>query len=221
MSQSEQQWAAVDEYLVSTLVDEDKTLDAARSAGREAGLPAIEVAPNQGKLLYLLARTVGARSILEVGTLAGYSTIWLARALSPGGSLVTLEAVPEHAAVARANLERAGLSDRVDVLVGPALQTLPTLGSRGPFDFAFIDADKPNNPHYLEHAITMTRSGGLIVVDNVIRGGQVADADRDDESVNGTRACLEQMGSDPRVEATAIQTVGSKGWDGLAIARVR
>jgi predicted O-methyltransferase YrrM len=217
----ERRWSAVDDYLVSTLVGGDGDLDAARDASREAGLPEIEVAPNQGKLLHLLATCVSAANILEVGTLGGYSAIWLARALPPSGSLVTLEYSPEHAAVARANIERAGHSDRVEVVEGAALDTLPTLTDRAPFDFVFIDADKPNNPHYVEHAVAMTRPGGLIVVDNVVRGGGVADPDNDDASIVGTRACLELMGSHPRLESTAIQTVGSKGWDGFAIARVR
>jgi predicted O-methyltransferase YrrM len=213
-------WRAVDEYLVSTLVPEDDALTGARDRGRSAGLPAIEVAPNQGKLLYLLAKAIGASSILEVGTLAGYSTIWLARALPPDGRLITLEAAPEHAAVARENIAGAGLADRVDVIVGPALETLPTLRDRR-FDFVFIDADKPNNPHYVEHAIAMANSGALIVVDNVVRGGGVAEPGNEDPSIVGTRACLELMAGNERLEATAIQTVGSKEWDGFAIARVR
>jgi predicted O-methyltransferase YrrM len=217
----ERRWAAADDYLVRTLVGADNALEAASTASREAGLPDIAVAPNQGKLLHLLAASIDAAKILEVGTLGGYSTIWLARALPPGGSLVTLEYAPDHAAVARQNIERAGLSDRVEVIEGAALDTLPGLADRAPFDFVFIDADKPNNPHYVEHAVAMTRPGSLIVVDNVVRGGRVADSDDDDPAVVGTRACLELMASHPRLEATAVQTVGSKGWDGFALARVR
>jgi predicted O-methyltransferase YrrM len=216
----ERQSAAVDDYLMATLVDADEALDAARRASRDAGLPAIEVVPNQGKLLYLLASSIGAASILEVGTLGGYSSIWLARALAPGGSMVTLEYAPEHAAVARNNIERAGLADRVEVIEGAALDTLPTLADRGPFDFVFIDADKPNNPRYVEHALALTHPGSMIVVDNVIRDGRVAEPS-DDPAIAGARACLELMGTHPKLESTAIQTVGSKGWDGFAIARVR
>jgi predicted O-methyltransferase YrrM len=221
VSDIEEQSATVDDYLVNTLVGADEALVAARAASRDAGLPEIEVAPNQGKLLYLLASSIGAASILEIGTLGGYSSIWLARALVPGGAMVTLEYAPKHAAVARQNIERAGLADRVEVIEGAALDTLPTLGDRGPFDFVFIDADKENNPRYVEHALGLTHPGSLIVVDNVVRGGHVADAADDSPAIVGTRACLELMGTHPKLDSTAIQTVGSKGWDGFAIARVR
>jgi predicted O-methyltransferase YrrM len=221
MTDTESQAIAVDEYLGETLIGSDDALDAARDASRAAGLPDIAVSPTQGKLLSLLAAAVGARAILEVGTLGGYSAIWLARALAPGGSLVTLEYSADHAEVARTNLERAGVADRVEVIVGAALDTLPTLGDRGPFDLVFIDANKDDNPRYVEHALALTRSGSLIVVDNVVRGGRVADLDDNSPDVVGTRAALQLLADDPRVDATAIQTVGSKGWDGFALARVR
>jgi predicted O-methyltransferase YrrM len=179
------------------------------------------VSPTQGKLLFLLASSIGAASILEIGTLGGYSAIWLARALGDGGSMVSLEYAPEHAAVARTNIERAGLAGRVEVIEGAALDTLAAIVDRGPFDFVFIDADKQNNPRYVERALELTRPGSLIVVDNVIRGGRVADAASDDPDIVGTRACLELMGSHPRLDATAVQTLGVKGWDGFAVARVR
>jgi predicted O-methyltransferase YrrM len=191
-------------------------------ASTEAGLPAINVAPNQGKLLHLWARMVGARSILEVGTLGGYSTIWLARALPPGGRIVTLEAEPRHVEVAVANLERAGVADRVEVVVGKALDTLPVLAQegRGPFDLTFIDADKQSNADYFGWAVRLSRPGSVIVVDNVVRGGSVVDAGSDDSAVAGTRRLFEVVAGEPRVAATAVQTVGSKGHDGFLLALV-
>jgi predicted O-methyltransferase YrrM len=218
---SQTTWTAVDHYLSDHLHPADPILDAALQASAEAGLPPINVAPNQGKLLALLASSIGARSILEIGTLGGYSTIWLARALPPDGTLITLEYSPKHADVARANLERAGLAAQVDVLVGAALDTLPTVANdaRAPFDFVFIDADKVNTTPYFEWALQLTRIGGLIVVDNVVRDGKVIDADGDD-NVQGIRRFMERIAREPRVMATAVQTVGSKGYDGLAIARV-
>jgi predicted O-methyltransferase YrrM len=220
MSDIESQSAIVDSYLVRTVIGADADLEAAHAGSIAAGLPDIAVSPTQGMLLSILASSIGARAILEIGTLGGYSSIWLARALAPGGSMVTLEYSPEHAAVARDNIERAGLSDRVEVVEGAALDTLPTIGDRGPFDFVFIDADKENNPNYVEHALAMTHPGSLIVVDNVVRGGRVADEADDSPAVVGTRACLELLGRHPKLDATAIQTIGSKGWDGFAIARV-
>lgn len=215
---TEDQWTAVDDYLDGLLVRPDGALEAAQAAGDEAGLPAIAVSSNQGKLLQLLARMLGARRILEIGTLAGYSTIWLARALPSGGRLVTLEINPEHAAVATANLERAGVADRVEVRVGAALDTLPTLD--GPFDLVFIDADKQNNADYFRWAVRLARPGTLIVVDNVVRGGRVLDETSDDAAILGTRSVLEAIAAEPRVSATALQTVGVKGYDGLAFALV-
>ncbi len=211
-------WSAVDAHLDALFAPHDEALAAALRESEKAGLPAIQVAPNQGKMLHLLARTMGARRILEVGTLGGYSAIWLARALPQDGHLVTLEADPKHAEVARRNLARAGLADRVDVKVGPALDTLPTL--EGPFDLVFLDADKPNNPQYLEWALRLARKGSLIVGDNVVREGAILDAESGDPSARGTRTFLEMLSREPRVSATAIQTVGSKGHDGFALALV-
>jgi predicted O-methyltransferase YrrM len=203
-------------------VDTDPALVLALTDSATAGLPAINVAPNQGKLLHLLARMAGARAILEVGTLGGYSTIWLARALPPGGRLVTLEAEPHHAEVAAINLDRAGVADVVEVVVGKAVDTLPRLAEdgRGPFDFVFIDADKPGNPDYFAWAVRLARPGAVIVVDNVVRGGAVADAGSDDPAVVGTRRLFEVVAAEPRVRATAVQTVGSKGHDGFLLALV-
>jgi predicted O-methyltransferase YrrM len=218
----EESWIAVDRYLTDLLVRPDAALDAALQDSAAAGLPAINVSPCHGKLLHLLARVQGARAILEVGTLGGYSTIWLARALPAGGRLVTLEADAGHAAVARANLARAGLDGVVEVRLGPALKTLPRLAaeSRGPFDLVFIDADKESYPEYLAWALKLTRRGSLIVADNVVRGGAVADPASADPRVRGVRRFNELLAAEPRVSATAIQTVGGKGYDGFALALV-
>jgi predicted O-methyltransferase YrrM len=210
-------WTAVDQYLTDQLVPPDPALDGALAASDAAGLPAINVAPNQGKLLHLLARLRGAKRILEIGTLAGYSTIWLARALPADGELISLEIDPRHAEVATANLANAGLADRAKVRVGPAMTTLPTL--TGPFDLVFIDADKPNNPGYFEWALRLSTVGSVIIVDNVVRGGKIVNG-AGDENVQGARRVIEMMAADPRVSATAIQTVGSKSYDGFAIALV-
>jgi len=217
-----EQWATVDRYLIDLLVPSDPELDAALADSDAAGLPAINVAPNQGKLLALLARMVGARTILEIGTLGGYSTIWMARALPPAGRLITLEVDAGHAAVARANLARAGLSNMVDVRLGRALDTLPQLAGDGqePFDMVFIDADKPSNADYFAWALRLAHRGSLIVVDNVVRGGAVADPGADDPDVEGARRVIQAIAEEPRVTATAVQTVGSKGWDGLAVVLV-
>jgi len=219
---SDDRWAAVDRYLADLLAPTDPALAAALEKSAAAGLPAIQVSAVQGRLLELLARASGARAILEIGTLGGYSAIWLARGLEPDGRLITLEADPKHAEVARANVARAGLAGRVEILVGPALETLPRLAAdgRGPFDLVFIDADKPSNADYFEWALRLTRPGSFIVVDNVVREGGVADAASDDPAVLGTRRVLERMAAEPRVRATAIQTVGTKGYDGFAIAVV-
>jgi predicted O-methyltransferase YrrM len=215
-------WTAVDGYLADLLVPRDEGLEAALEVGAAAGLPPHEVSPTQGKLLHLLARIQGARSILELGTLGGYSTIWLARALPDGGRLVTLEAEPRYAEVARGSVERAGLADVVELRVGPALETLPQLVEEGrdPFDLVFLDADKSRNPDYLAWALRLTRRGSLIVADNVVRGGAVADAGSRDPSVRGVRRFLDLLAAEPRVTATAIQTVGTKGHDGFALALV-
>lgn len=215
-------WAAVDAYLTGTLVDEDPDLVAAREAGRAAGLPAIEVSPLQGKLLALLCTMTGARRVLEFGTLAGYSALWFARAVGPEGHVTTLELDPVHAAVARENLARAGVAHRVDVHEGPAAETARALVDAGtePYDLVFIDADKPGNSRYLELAVALSRPGTVVVVDNVVRAAAVADAGSDDPRVQGSRAVLDAMAAHPRLEATALQTVGSKGWDGFALAVV-
>lgn len=210
-------WTRVDSFFAQSLMPEDPVLQAALQASQDAGLPAINVAPNQGKLLHLMARMAGARRILEIGTLAAYSTIWLARALPAGGSLVTLEADAAHAVVARANIAMAGLQDVVDLREGKALDTLPTLS--GPFDFVFIDADKTNNPAYLQWALTLSRPGTTIVFDNVVRNGQVLDPDAE-EKVVAVRRLTEILATEPRVSATAVQTVGEKGWDGFILAVV-
>ncbi|MFJ2414537.1 O-methyltransferase [Streptomyces brevispora] len=210
-------WAEVDDYFNALLVGSDEALDAAVEASEKAGLPAIQVAANQGKLLNLLARLQGARTVLEIGTLGGYSTIWLARALPEGGRLVTLEADPECAEVARRNIERAGLADVVEIRVGRALDTLPELAEQGygPFDVVFIDADKPSNPDYLAWSLKLTRPGSLIVADNVVRDGEVVDAASEDPKVRGVRRFTELVAAEPTLTATALQTVGSKGYDGL------
>jgi predicted O-methyltransferase YrrM len=213
-----EKWEAVDAYLCERLLPPDEALAAALSANAAAGLPAIDVAPNQGKLLHILARMAGARRILEIGTLGGYSTIWLARALPEGGRLTTLEAVPRHAEIARANIARAGLADRVDLRVGRAIDTLPELDPDDPFDFVFIDADKPGNPDYLDFSIRLTRPGAVIVCDNVVRDGRVTDPHSTDPNVIGVRTMFDRIAADPRLVATALQTVGVKGWDGFAIA---
>jgi predicted O-methyltransferase YrrM len=214
---TQERWSEVDAYIADTLVASEPALGEALEASAAAGLPAIQVAPNQGKLLHLLARLQGARAILEIGTLGGYSAIWLARALPPGGRLVTLEADPKHAEVARANLARAGLADRVEVRLGPALESLPRLAAEGlgPFDLVFIDADKKSIPEYFDWALRLARRGSLIVVDNVVREGAVADAASTDPNVLGVRRLHERLAREPRVSATTIQTVGSKGYDGF------
>jgi predicted O-methyltransferase YrrM len=216
------QWAAVDHYLDYLFVPPDPTLDEALQATAEAEMPAINVTPNQGKLLHLLARAVNAHNILEIGTLGGYSTIWLARALPPGGRLISLEIDPTHAAVARANVERAGLETAVEIRVGPALKSLPQLAEEGldPFDLVFIDADKPSTPDYLAWALRLTQPGSLIIIDNVIRKGAVANPADGDPNVKGIRQSLAALADNPQLVATALQTVGSKGYDGLAIALV-
>jgi predicted O-methyltransferase YrrM len=215
-------WTAVDGYVADLLFPPDLALSGALTASEAAGLPTIAVSPTQGAFLHILARSLGARSILEIGTLGGYSTIWLGRALAPGGTLVTLEADPLHAEVARANIARAGLDDVVEVRVGKAMDTLPALAAerRAPFDLVFIDADKPNIPAYFDWALRLSRTGGMIIVDNVVRDGEIIDDASDDPSVQGVRRFLAQVAGEPRVSATVIQTVGAKGYDGFAIALV-
>jgi predicted O-methyltransferase YrrM len=214
---------AIDRYIDTLFAPADPALDAALRASAEAGLPAIQVSPGQGKLLYLLARLCGVRRILEIGTLGGYSAIWLGRALPADGRLVSLERDPAHAELARANLARAGLGDRVEVVVGPALETLPALaqGGAAPFDMVFIDADKGGYPAYLDWALRLTGPGALIAADNVVRGGAVLDPDGDDAAARGARAFNAALAAEPRLEAIILQQVGTKGHDGLALARVR
>jgi predicted O-methyltransferase YrrM len=215
-------WSSVDDFISGTLAPHDEALAAAVRESEEAGLPSIQVSPPQGMLLYLLARSIGAKSILEFGTLGGYSTIWLARALPDGGRLVTLESEPGNAEVARENIGRAELSDVVDLRVGAALDLLPVLAQEdaGPFDFTFIDADKVHTPDYFAWALERTRPGALIVADNVVRGGTLAEADSDDPTIMAQRHLHEQIAADPRVTATTIQTVGVKGHDGFTLALI-
>jgi len=219
---SQEQWTAVDRYIADLFVPSDPALDAALTASDSAGLPSINVSPVQGKFLHLLVRLQGARNILEIGTLGGYSAIWLARALPAGGRLITLEANPKHADVARANIARAGLAEVVELRLGKALDTLPQLDqeNRGPFDLIFIDADKPGYPDYLPWALKLSRPGSLIIADNVVRKGGVADSANTDPNVQGVRRFCELLAGEPRVNATIFQSVGSKGYDGFAVALV-
>jgi predicted O-methyltransferase YrrM len=220
---SDTRWTAVDQYVADLFEPPDAALEAALADSRAAGLPPINVTPNQGRMLHLIVRAMGARRILEIGTLGGYSTIFLARALPPGGRVVTLEAEPRHAEVARANFARAGLSDVIDLRLGPALETLPRLveSGAGPFDVMFIDAHKPEYPDYLTWALKLSRPGTLIIADNIVRGGAVADAASTDANVQGVRRFNAQLAAEPRVRATIVQTVGSKGYDGFAMAVVK
>ena len=215
-------WTGVDGHFTDLFIPADPILDAALAANAAAGLPSIDVAPNQGKFLHLLARMNGARRILEIGTLGGYSTIWLARALPADGQLITMEYEPKHAAVAQSNIDRAGLANRVQIRVGAALDSLAQLATEqpAPFDIIFIDADKPNNPGYLAWALKFSRPGTVIIGDNVVRDGAILDPADPDPRVQGTRRFLELLAAEPRVSATALQTVGSKGYDGFAMALV-
>jgi predicted O-methyltransferase YrrM len=219
---SEDKWTAVDHYISDCLALSDPALEAALAANAAAALPSIDVSPTQGKFLQLLAQLKGARRILEIGTLGGYSTICLARALPEGGRLVTLEVDAKHAEVARSNVARAGFAGVVDIRIGPALETLARMQEEGtkPFDLIFIDADKPNNPAYLAWALKFSRVGSLILCDNVVRDGAVADAESTDPGVRGARGLFEMLGAEPRLNATALQTVGLKGYDGFAMALV-
>ena len=219
----ERQWGAVDAYFTRTIVWQDGVLESALAANAAAGLPQIDVSPPHGKLLHLLAHIAGARKALEIGALGGYSTIWLARALPDDGKLVTLELNERHAAVARENVARAGLAGKVEVRTGAALALLPKIEAEGlaPFDFVFIDADKTNNPEYIAWALRLARPGTAIVVDNVVRDGALVDAASADPDVIGTRRMFEAMAREPGLSATAIQTVGAKGWDGFALAIVK
>lgn len=213
-------WQAVDDYIAGKLLGDDEALAATLANNEAHGLPPIDVSAAQGKMLFLLAKMAGATRILEVGTLGGYSTIWLARALPEGGELVTLELEPHHAAVARENLDRSGVSSKVDVRVGTAADSLAAMVDEAPFDFVFIDADKQSNALYVGEAIRLGRCGTTIVVDNVVREGGVLDVDSDDERIIGTRALFDMLSADTRLDATAVQTVGAKKWDGFVLARV-
>jgi len=215
---SRDQWTAVDDYFVEHLIPADEVLDAALAASAAAGLPDIQVSPTQGRLLQLLAQIHGAKSILEIGTLGGYSTICLARGMAKDGFLTTLEIDPTHADVARANFALAGLTDVIDLRLGPALDTLPELD--GPFDLIFIDADKQHNADYFTWALRLSRPGTVIIVDNVVRGGRVIETSGRDDVINGVRRVVELIGAEPRATATAIQTVGGKGYDGFILATV-
>jgi predicted O-methyltransferase YrrM len=221
-SAESEKWKEVDNFFSEALIPPDPVLESALERSRAAGLPAISVSPNQGKLLEILARMLGAQSILEIGTLGAYSTIWLARGMQRGGRLITLESDPAHAAVARANIARAGLQSVVELRLGSALDTLPQISAedRGPFDLIFIDADKKNIPSYFEWALRLSRPGGVIVVDNVVRDGRVIDSNSDEPDIQGVRRFLEMVAVNTTVSGTAIQTVGVKGYDGFAIVRV-
>jgi predicted O-methyltransferase YrrM len=222
MAEGAELWKKVDRYITDRLIPSDPILDEAQAANAAAGLPAIDVAPNQGKMLNLLAQLAGARKVLEIGTLGGYSTTWLARALPEDGRLITLEADAKHAEVARKNIARAGLEHLVTVRLGAALDTLPQIEKEGegPFDLIFIDADKKNIPNYLAWSLKLSRIGTLLLVDNVIRDGEVIDASSKDPNVQGARELFDALKAEPRLEATALQTVGSKGYDGFAMAVV-
>ena len=215
-------WSAVDDYIVERLIPADAALEAALANNVRHGLPAIDVSAAQGKLLNILARMMGAKRILEIGTLGGYSTIWLARALQPGGQVVTLELEPRHAEVARANLANAGLADVVDIRIGPALKSLEAIAREagGPFDLVFIDADKTNNRNYLTWAMKLSRPGTVIICDNVVREGAVLEVGARDPFIAGVQATVDFIASEARLDGTAIQTVGAKGYDGFAIAIV-
>ena len=219
---AQEPWTAVDDHFHSLFAPHDDVLAMVLQSGIEAGLPEIQVSPNLGKMLEVMVRSIGARTVLEIGTLAGYSSIWMARALPPDGRIVTLEADSKHAQVARANFTRAGVADKVDVIEGRGLDTLPRLAAegRGPFDFVFIDADKPSYTDYLEWSLKLTRPGSMIVADNVVRDGEVINPNSSDVSVQGVRRFIAALAAEPRVTATAIQTVGAKGYDGFAVAVV-
>jgi predicted O-methyltransferase YrrM len=218
----DERWSAVDAYFTRTIVGQDEALQAALAANAAAGLPQIDVSPPHGKLIYLLARAAGARRALEIGALGGYSAIWIARALPPDGQLVTLEADERHARIARRNIAGAALSEKVEVRVGAALDLLPKIEAEGlaPFDFVFIDADKSNNENYLAWALRLSRPGTMIVVDNVVREGAILEGRASDPGTAGVMRMFELMAREPRLQATAIQTVGAKGWDGFALAIV-
>ncbi|AYB36928.1 O-methyltransferase [Brevibacillus laterosporus] len=221
--ESPKKWTEVDQYFNSMLLPSDPILDEVLQANAKAGMPAIDVAPNQGKLLYLLAKIRGAKKILEIGTLGGYSSIWLARALPQDGQLISLEYEQSFAHIAEENVKKAGLAEKVSILVGPALETLPTLQEKGltGFNMVFIDADKQNNPHYLQWALKLCNPGAIILGDNVVRDGEVIHPESEDDRIQGIRQFIDLLSSEPRIESTAIQTVGSKGYDGFVLGVVK
>jgi predicted O-methyltransferase YrrM len=215
-----EKWTDVDSYIADRLLTEDADLfEQILAANTQAGLPAIDVSPAQGKFLNLMVRISGAKRVLEVGTLGGYSTVWMGKALPADGQLISLEYVEKHAETARRNIDRAGLSERVEVRVGAAMDLLPSV--QGPFDLVFIDADKPNNPGYLVHALRLSRPGTVIILDNVVRDGEVTNGLSADRSVIGARAAFDRFHSEPRLDSTALQTVGLKGWDGFIMGVVK
>lgn len=216
----QQKWSAVDNYMISSLIPQDAVLQKVLENNKRAGLPEHDVASNQGQLLALFVQMTQAKRVLEIGTLGAYSTIWMARALPPGGKIITLESDPVHADIARHNIHLAGLQDRIELIEGPGLQSLEAFGDIPPFDLIFIDADKPNNPGYLEWALRYSRSGTVIIGDNVVRDGEVINGQSDDDRVQGVRRFIEMIGDNPRLTATALQTVGIKGWDGFTLAIV-
>ncbi len=216
----QQQWSDVDDFLVHSLLPKDPVFEKILANNKAAGLPAHDVAPNQGQFLQLLVQLTGAKNILEIGTLGAYSSVWMTRALPAGGKLVTLEADPRHAAIAEKNIRLAELEEVIELHIGPAIESLPRLASKAPFDLIFIDADKPSNPLYLEWALKYSRPGTLIIGDNVVRDGAVTNPESQDSRVQGVRKFIELLGKNPRLTATALQTVGAKGWDGFTIARV-
>lgn len=220
---NEQLWTKVDEYFIEKIIPTDEILEKVLTTNRELGIPEIDVSPTQGKLLYLLAKIKGARKVLEIGTLGGYSSIWLACALPETGKVYTLEVEQKYASIAKQNIQLADCQNKVEVIVGKALDTLPLLKERGvaPFDFIFIDADKQNNPHYLDWALSLAEPGAIIVADNVVRNGEVIDEASKDERVQGIRRFMELLANEPRMESTAIQTVGTKGYDGFVIGVVK
>lgn len=222
-SADSKKWSEVDSYFSGLLAPEDDLLKASLDGNAKAGMPAHDVSASQGKMLALFIAMTGASRVLEIGTLGGYSTIWMARALPDGGKITTIEANEHHAAVATSNIERAGFAGQVDLLIGAALDVLPHIAEKldRPFDLIFIDADKPNNPNYLEWSLRLSRPGTVIIADNVVRGGAVSDPDSEDANVRGVRQFLAMVADNPRLDATAIQTVGEKGWDGFALIHVK
>ncbi|WP_281974909.1 O-methyltransferase [Halobacillus litoralis] len=218
---SQDMWTNVDQYFLDHLFPEETIMEEVLEVNKEAGLPSIDVSPTQGKLLHLLVKMKGAKNILEIGTLGGYSSIWMAKALPEGGKLTTLEFNPKHAEIAAANMKKAGVEEKIEIIVGPALNTLPTLEMNVPFDFIFIDADKNNNPPYVNEVLKRSQSGTTLIIDNVVRSGDILESQSEDSSIQGIREMFEMLKNDPRMDSTAFQTVGSKGYDGFVLAIVK